>query len=210
MGRALTLNHPPSPAPTRSPSFQPGPPAPRGQGAHRAGGGGCCAVPARRGWHGPHGFLESPVSHPQPPAQPFSCLPSPLAASQPPYSAPGPLGEAAAEPSRYRAPSLTRGRAGGGDGSRPREVPSARPPCALTPPHPAGGMLRPGRPSAPRLVPPDPGSDPQHETAPALPWLHPESPLPWPAGSRGLSGRSLPLPTHTYARPAPAERQAGA
>lgn len=50
------------------------------------------------------------MSHPRPPAQPFSCLPSPLAASQPPYSAPGPLGE----PSRHRAPSLTRGGPGWG------------------------------------------------------------------------------------------------
>lgn len=87
----------------------PGPSLPAGRACS---GQGAVAVPAWRGWHGPHGFLESPVSHPRPPAQPFSCLPSLLAASQPPYSAPGPLGVAAAEPSRYRAPSLTRGGTG--------------------------------------------------------------------------------------------------
>lgn len=69
------------------------------------------------------------MSHPRPPAQPFSCLPSPLAANQSPYSAPGPLGEPAAESSRYRAPSPRPRRAGRGaaGSSPPRQVPSARP-----------------------------------------------------------------------------------
>lgn len=106
--------------------------------------------------------------------------------------------------------------AGGGGEQLPlREVPSTRPPC---PPHrhiPTQGCCSPAIPPLSLLaasVPPNPSSDPRHKPAPVLPWfLSPRQPPPtsgWVPG--GLSGRSLPLPTHTYAQPAPAERQAGA
>jgi len=90
------------------------------------------AVPARQGWHRPHGFLESPVSHPRPPAQPFSCLPSPLAASRSPGTP---------RRGQDRAPSLTG-----------RGFPSPGGPCCSPP---EGWMLLPTPPS---LVPLDPGS----------------------------------------------------
>lgn len=72
------------------------------------------------------------MSHWRPLAQPFSCLPSPLTASQPHYSAPRPLGEAKPEPSRHRAPSLARSVLGMGvkwgwePGPPPWEVSPAR------------------------------------------------------------------------------------
>lgn len=88
-------------------------------------------------------------------------------------------------------------------------------PCSPTPAHPAGGMQRPGRPlrsPSHRIRARTPGTNPLRlcpRFPPAPP--QPQAPSRGRLGPRGgLSGRSQPLPTHTYARPAPAERQAGA
>lgn len=169
-------------------------------------------VPVWRGWHGPHSFLESPVSHPRPPAQPFSCLPS--RCRQP--AALLSVGTPRQSPASTRhPPSPAAGWRRWGNSSPPREVPSTRPPCAphrRIPTKGCCGRAIPPLSLLPASVPPKPSSDPRHKPAPALPWLlSPRQPPPaagWVPG--GLSGRSLPLPTHTYAHPAPAERQAGA
>lgn len=102
-----------------------------------------------------------------------------------------------------------------GKSSPLREVPSTHPPCAPHQHIPTKGCCSRAIPplsGLPASVPPNPISDPRHKPAPVLPWLlSPRQPPPtsgWVPG--GLSGRSLPLPTHTYAHPAPAERQAGA
>lgn len=125
-----------------------------------------------------------------------------------------------AEPSQYRASSLTHGTLGEMGELPPSPGPPLHSPSLRPSPHPApliptkGCCSRaiPPLSPLPASVPPNPSTDPRHKPAPALPWLlSPRQPPPtagWVPG--GLSGRSLPLPTHTYAHPAPAERQAGA
>lgn len=88
-------------------------------------------MPAWRGWHGPHSFLESPVSHPRPPAQPFSCLPSrcrqpaALLSAGTPWQSPG-----RAQPVPGILPHPRQ--AGGGGGTVP--LPGRSPPLTLPAP----------------------------------------------------------------------------
>lgn len=163
-------------APTASP-----PPLPAGQ-ARR--GRGRRAVPARRGWPGPRGFLEPPVSHPRPPAQPFPVyLPrSPPAA----LLSTGTPRRARPVPGTLPSPAA---------GREPVPLPGRSPPLALPAPRhhripPEGccgraGPTAPPPPSAPGLVPPDPGSEPRHKPAPALPQLPPKAPSHGRLGPRG-------------------------
>lgn len=152
------------------------------------------------------------MSHPQPPAQPFSCLPSPLPASHPPYSPPGPLGVAAAEPNRYRAPSLTR--TGTGRSRLPLPGGPLHPPSPrrdTTASHRRDAAAEPALllSTSPSIVPLDPGADPRHDPAAAFPWLPSESPLPRPPGSPGgFQVGPCPCPhTRTHAQRPPNDRQ---
>lgn len=170
-------------------------------------------VPAWRGWHRPRSFLESPVSHPRPPAQPFSCLPSrcrqpaALLSVGTPRQSPG-------EPSRYRASSLTHGRLGEVGNS---SLFARSPPLAL--PVPVTATSR-RRDAAARPSLHSPSSQPRsHRTRARTPGTNPlrccpgssprDSPLPRAAGSPGgFQGGPCPCPhTRTHSRRPPNDRQ---
>lgn len=119
------------------------------------------------------------MSHPRPLAQPFSCLPSPLAASQPHYSAPGPLGEGTGHPLSPAAHRV----------GLPRPLPggSRSFPCSRR--DAAAALPRPRR------------SNPRHKPAPC-PASLPKAPSPGlqvgPAAVRTEPG--APSPAHTHVR----------
>lgn len=171
-------------------------------------------VPAWRGWHGPRSFLESPVSHPRPPAQPFSCLPSrcrqpaALLSVGTPRQSPG-----RAQPVPGTLPHPRQ--AGEGGGTAP--LPGRPPPLALPAPLTAASRQRDAA-AGPSLY--SPCSHPRsHRTPARTPGTNPlrrcpgssprDSPLPRPAGSPGgFQGGPCPCPhTRTHTRRPPNDRQ---
>lgn len=171
--------------PKPAPLLPPPPPLPRGPGAHGQGAaGGASPAGLARAPRFPGATCESPPAT----SSALSCLPSPLAASrltqrQDPSASPAGTGH----------PSFTHG--GPGAGSPPREMPSPRGPLRSPSPRPdttasrrrdaAAGLAPPLRPPPPGLVPPDPGSEPRHKPAPALPQLLPKAPSRGRLGPRG-------------------------